>query len=177
MIFVQGKKKSQIKEYVEFYGGAGVQHIALNTNDIIHSVSTLKKRGLKFLTIPSTYYTHLKQRLEKSPTKVKEDLAKLEELHILVDFDDKGYLLQIFSEPVEDRPTLFYEVIQRHNHQGFGAGNFGALFAAIEEVCSPLFSILLFFQDLTFLFSSNKSSEETSPTTEPVQNYSLFDET
>jgi len=128
-----GKKKSQIQEYVEFYGGPGVQHIALNTPDIISAVSSLKARGTKFLTVPKTYYTALREKLSKSPVNVKEDLDKIEELDILVDYDDQGYLLQIFTQPVEDRPTLFYEIIQRNNHQGFGVGNFKALFEAIER--------------------------------------------
>lgn len=127
-----GKRKSQIKEYVEYHGGAGVQHIALNTPDIINSVRQMKARGVRFLTIPKTYYTHLRQRLAKSPVQVKENLDIIEELNILVDFDDKGYLLQLFTQPVEDRPTLFWELIQRANHEGFGAGNFVALFTSIE---------------------------------------------
>lgn len=93
----------------------------------------LRARGVKFLKVPSTYYTALREKLKLSPVKVKEDLDVIEQLHILVDYDDKGYLLQIFTEPVEDRPTLFYEIIQRNNHQGFGAGNFKALFEAIER--------------------------------------------
>jgi len=128
-----GKKKSQIQEYVDFYGGAGVQHIALRTNDILTAVSRLKERGVEFLSIPGEYYTELKQKLSKGPIKVTENLEEVQKLHILVDFDDKGYLLQIFTKPVEDRPTLFYEVIQRHNHSGFGAGNFKSLFEAIER--------------------------------------------
>ena len=129
----EGKKKSQIQEYVEYHGGAGVQHIALRTRDIISSIKSLRQRGVKFLTIPKTYYDDLRERLKNSPVRVEEDLKIIEELNILVDFDDKGYLLQIFTEPVEDRPTLFYEVIQRHNHDGFGAGNFKALFTSIEK--------------------------------------------
>jgi len=128
-----GKRKSQIQEYVDFYGGAGVQHIALNTQDIIHSVSMLRDRGVKFLRVPENYYDSLKQKLSKAPITVVEDMAKLQELGILIDYDDKGYLLQIFTKPVEDRPTLFYEIIQRRNHQGFGAGNFKSLFEAIEQ--------------------------------------------
>jgi len=128
-----GRKKSQIQEYVDYYGGSGVQHIALNTSDIITAVTNLRKRGAKFLTIPSSYYKNLRQRLVSSPIKVSEDLDVLEKLHILVDFDDQGYLLQLFTKPVEDRPTLFLEVIQRHNNQGFGAGNFKSLFEAIER--------------------------------------------
>jgi len=129
----EGRKKSQIQEYVDYYGGPGVQHIALQTNDIIYTITQLKARGLEFLTIPKSYYVSIKQKLSKSPIKVKEDLDKLEALDILIDYDDKGYLLQIFTKPVEDRPTLFLEVIQRNNHQGFGAGNFKSLFEAIER--------------------------------------------
>ena len=129
----KAKKKSQIQEYVEYHGGPGVQHIALRTRDIIKSIRALRARGVKFLTIPKTYYADLRERLKNSPVQVIEDLKIIEELNILVDFDDKGYLLQIFTEPVEDRPTLFYEVIQRHNHDGFGAGNFKALFTSIEK--------------------------------------------
>ena len=125
--------KSQIQEYVEYHGGAGVQHIALRTRNIIKAVSLLRKRGVKFLTIPSEYYDDLRMRLKNSPVIVKEDLDVIERLNILVDFDDKGYLLQIFTENAEDRPTLFYEVIQRNNHDGFGAGNFKALFTSIER--------------------------------------------
>eukprot|EP00699_Malawimonas_sp_californiana_P001536 EC715728.1.p2 GENE.EC715728.1~~EC715728.1.p2 ORF type:complete len:154 (-),score=58.56 EC715728.1:59-520(-) len=128
-----GKRKSQIQEYVEFYGGAGVQHIALNTQDIITAVTNLKARGQEFLCVPSTYYRDLRARLAKSPTIVHEDIDTLEKLHILVDYDDKGYLLQIFTKNMEDRPTLFFEVIQRRGHDGFGAGNFKALFEAIER--------------------------------------------
>jgi len=128
-----GKKKSQIQEYVEFYGGSGVQHIALNTSDIVHTVKQLRARGCEFLHVPKSYYEQLAQKLTKSPVKVHEDLKVLEELGILVDYDDKGYLLQLFTKPVEDRPTLFYEIIQRRNHQGFGAGNFKALFESIER--------------------------------------------
>jgi len=127
-----GKRKSQIQEYVDFYGGAGVQHIALRTEDIISSITRMKARGCQFLTIPASYYDNLKEKLKTSPTKVQEDLDKIQELNILVDYDDKGYLLQIFTKPLEDRPTLFIEIIQRRGHQGFGAGNFKALFEAIE---------------------------------------------
>jgi 4-hydroxyphenylpyruvate dioxygenase len=128
-----GKRKSQIQEYVDYHGGAGVQHIALNTNDIILSLKNLRARGQEFLQVPDAYYEDVKARLKKSPVLVKEDLEELKKLCILIDFDDRGYLLQIFSKPVEDRPTLFYEVIQRNNHTGFGAGNFKALFEAIER--------------------------------------------
>jgi 4-hydroxyphenylpyruvate dioxygenase len=128
-----GKRKSQIQEYVDYYGGAGVQHIAMNTHDIIEAVTQLKARGLKFLQAPKSYYRNLREKLSLAPIKVTEDLDTLEKLHILIDYDDKGYLLQIFTKCVEDRPTLFLEVIQRHNHHGFGAGNFKSLFEAIEH--------------------------------------------
>lgn len=128
----QGKKKSQIQEYVDYYGGAGAQHIALNTQDILTAVSHLRARGVEFLPVPSTYYENLRARLETSKVRIAEALTELEKLSILVDYDDEGYLLQIFTKPVEDRPTLFYEIIQRRNHNGFGAGNFKALFEAIE---------------------------------------------
>lgn len=127
-----GKKKSQIQEYVDYWGGAGVQHIALNTDDVLTAVKNLRSRGVEFLTIPDTYYTNLSLRLKTSRTKVTEDIALLKELQILVDYDEDGYLLQIFTKPLEDRPTLFIEIIQRKNHQGFGAGNFKSLFEAIE---------------------------------------------
>ena len=127
-----GKRKSQIQEYVDYYGTGGVQHIALNTNDIIQAVSNCKARGMHFLTIPKSYYKMLRERLQSSKTKVQESMDIIEELNILVDFDENGYLLQIFSKPCQDRPTLFIEIIQRRNHQGFGAGNFKALFEAIE---------------------------------------------
>uniref|UniRef100_A0A674D101 4-hydroxyphenylpyruvate dioxygenase n=1 Tax=Salmo trutta TaxID=8032 RepID=A0A674D101_SALTR len=127
-----GKRKSQIQEYVEYYGGPGVQHIAMNTSDIITAIRNLKERGMEFMCVPDTYYQLLRKNLQQSQVRVTEDLDILEELKILVDFDDNGYLLQIFTKPVQDRPTVFLEVIQRHNHQGFGAGNFKALFEAIE---------------------------------------------
>jgi len=127
-----GKRKSQIQEYVDYNGGAGIQHIALNTQDIIKAVRTLKERGMNFLEVPHTYYDLLKENLKKSKVKIQEDLGKLQELNILIDYDDNGYLLQIFTKPMQDRPTLFLEVIQRRNHTGFGAGNFKALFEAIE---------------------------------------------
>ncbi|CEF65250.1 4-hydroxyphenylpyruvate dioxygenase [Strongyloides ratti] len=126
------KAISQIQEYVDYYGGAGVQHIALNTQDIITAIVALKKRGVEFLSIPDAYYDNLRDRLSNSSTKVAEDIDKLQKLKILVDFDENGYLLQIFSKPCQDRPTLFIEIIQRRNHQGFGAGNFKALFESIE---------------------------------------------
>jgi 4-hydroxyphenylpyruvate dioxygenase len=127
-----GKRKSQIQEFCDFYGGSGVQHIALRTEDIIESITRMKARGCQFLTIPATYYDNLREKLKDSVTKVQEDLDKIQALNILVDYDEKGYLLQIFTKPLEDRPTLFIEIIQRRGHQGFGAGNFKALFEAIE---------------------------------------------
>jgi 4-hydroxyphenylpyruvate dioxygenase len=128
-----GLKKSQIQEYVEYYGGPGVQHIALNTQDIIAAITALKNRGVEFLKVPEHYYSNLRARLAHSPVQVMEDMNTIQELNILIDFDDAGYLLQIFTKPVEDRPTLFFEVIQRHNNDGFGIGNFKALFEAIEQ--------------------------------------------
>ncbi|KAF6031295.1 hypothetical protein EB796_010383 [Bugula neritina] len=128
-----GKRKSQIQEYVDYYGSAGVQHIAMRTGDIISTIKNLKARGQKFLEVPKTYYTQLRENLKKSPVNITESLDEIEALNILIDYDDDGYLLQIFSKNMQDRPTLFLEVIQRHNHQGFGAGNFKALFEAIEK--------------------------------------------
>ncbi len=125
----QGKKKSQIDEYLEFYRGPGVQHIALATDDIIATVRALTSRGLEFLTVPKAYYEAVPARVGR----IDEDLAPLAELGILVDRDDEGYLLQIFTKPVQDRPTLFYEIIQRKGAKSFGAGNFKALFESIER--------------------------------------------
>lgn len=124
-----GKKKSQIEEYIDFYGGPGVQHIAVATNDIIHTVSELRKRGVQFLHVPDTYYLDLLDRVGD----IEEDLTALRNLNILVDRDDEGYLLQIFTKPVEDRPTMFFEIIQRRGAQSFGKGNFKALFESIER--------------------------------------------
>ncbi|XP_011331508.2 4-hydroxyphenylpyruvate dioxygenase [Ooceraea biroi] len=127
-----GKKRSQIQEYVEYYGGAGVQHIALNTSNIITAITNLKARGLEFLDVPDSYYDTLRRRLAASNMKIVENLDVLQKLKILIDYDENGYLLQIFTKNMQDRPTLFIEVIQRRNHNGFGAGNFQALFEAIE---------------------------------------------
>lgn len=129
----KGKKVSQIQEYVDYYAGAGVQHIALRSFDIIKTITNLRKRGVEFLMVPKSYYDNLRKNIPKMSIKIIEDINKLEELGILIDYDDKGYLLQLFTKPVEDRPTLFLEVIQRRNHQGFGAGNFKSLFKAIED--------------------------------------------
>lgn len=128
-----GKRKSQIQEYIDYHGEAGVQHIALNTKDILSAITNLRERGVEFLQVPHTYYEDVRKRLAKSPLKVKESLEEIEKLNILIDFDDHGYLLQLFTKPVEDRPTLFFEIIQRNGHSGFGAGNFKALFEAIER--------------------------------------------
>ncbi len=125
----EGKKKSQIEEYIDFYNGAGVQHIAIATDDIIHTVSELRKRGVDFLRVPDTYYDDLLERVGE----IDEDIQPLRDLNILVDRDDEGYLLQIFTKPVQDRPTLFYEIIQRKGAKSFGKGNFKALFEAIER--------------------------------------------
>lgn len=126
----EGKKKSQIEEYLEYYEGEGVQHIAVATHDIVKTVRALKARGVEFLSAPpKAYYEHLNERVGK----IEEDISPLEELGILVDSDEEGYLLQIFTKPVEDRPTLFFEIIQRKGAQSFGAGNFKALFEAIER--------------------------------------------
>ena len=124
-----GRRKSQIEEYLEFHHGPGVQHIAFATPDIVSTVSNLRKNGVRFLTVPKTYYEEVPNRVGK----IKEDLKILSELGILVDRDEDGYLLQIFTKPLQDRPTLFFEVIQREGSQGFGVGNFKALFEAIER--------------------------------------------
>ena len=125
----QGKRKSQIEEYLDFYRGAGVQHIAVSTTDIVRTVDELTARGVQFLAIPESYYAEVPERIGE----IKEDVADLRRLGILVDRDDEGYLLQIFSKPVGDRPTLFFEVIERHGARGFGDGNFKALFEALER--------------------------------------------
>jgi 4-hydroxyphenylpyruvate dioxygenase len=125
----EGKKKSQVEEYLEFYRGEGVQHVALATADIVDTVTKLRDRGVEFLRVPSSYYEDLLLRVGK----IDEDLEPLKELGILVDRDDEGYLLQIFTKPVEDRPTVFFEIIQRKGAKSFGKGNFKALFEAIER--------------------------------------------
>jgi 4-hydroxyphenylpyruvate dioxygenase len=125
----EGKKKSQIEEYLEFYEGEGVQHLALATANIVETVTNLQKRGIDFLSVPTTYYDELLDRVGH----IDEDLEPLKRLGILVDRDDEGYLLQIFTKPLEDRPTVFFEIIQRKGARSFGAGNFKALFEAIEH--------------------------------------------
>jgi 4-hydroxyphenylpyruvate dioxygenase len=128
-----GKKKSQIEEFIDFFGGAGVQHIALRTPDIISAVTNLKARGVEFISVPDTYYEAMRKRLSASKLTINEDFETLQKLNILVDFDEGGYLLQLFTKPLMDRPTVFIEIIQRNNFSGFGAGNFRSLFEAIER--------------------------------------------
>ncbi|MBV9442509.1 MAG: 4-hydroxyphenylpyruvate dioxygenase [Acidobacteriaceae bacterium] len=125
----QGRKKSQIEEYLDFYGGPGVQHIAMATDDIVDTVTRLHQQGIDFLSVPTTYYEDLTARVGA----IDEPLDKLAELGVLVDRDDEGYMLQIFTKPVQDRPTLFFEIIQRKGSRSFGKGNFKALFEAIER--------------------------------------------
>jgi len=125
----EGKRKSQVEEYLDFYGDEGVQHIAIATNDIVDTVTKLQDRGVEFLKVPTVYYDDLESRVGK----IDEDIEPLKHLGILVDRDEEGYLLQIFTKPVEDRPTLFFEIIQRKGAKSFGAGNFKALFEALER--------------------------------------------
>ncbi|MHB1922918.1 MAG: 4-hydroxyphenylpyruvate dioxygenase [Chitinophagaceae bacterium] len=125
----EGKKKSQIEEYLEFYGGPGVQHVAIATKDIIKTVKDLKNRGVEFLSVPESYYANLGKRVGN----IDEKISWLKQLGILVDRDEEGYLLQIFTKPLEDRPTLFFEIIERKGAQSFGKGNFKALFESLER--------------------------------------------
>ena len=125
----EGKRKSQVEEYLDFYNGEGVQHIAMATNNIVETVTQLQNRGVEFLKVPASYYDDLLSRVGY----IDEDLEPIKNLGILVDRDDEGYLLQIFTKPVEDRPTLFFEIIQRKGAKSFGKGNFKALFEAIER--------------------------------------------
>ena len=125
----EGKRKSQIEEYLDFYEGEGVQHIAVATDNIIETVTALKNRGVDFLKVPTTYYDTLQERVGK----IDEDIEPLKELGILVDRDDEGYLLQIFTKTIQARPTMFFEIIQRKGAKSFGKGNFKALFEAIER--------------------------------------------
>ncbi|KYG78713.1 4-hydroxyphenylpyruvate dioxygenase [Roseivirga echinicomitans] len=125
----EGRKKSQIEEYIDFYNGAGVQHIAVATNNIIETVRDLRSRGVEFLYVPEVYYDNILERVGE----IDEDLEPLKEMNILIDRDDEGYLLQIFTKPVLDRPTMFFEIIQRKGAQSFGKGNFKALFESIEH--------------------------------------------
>jgi 4-hydroxyphenylpyruvate dioxygenase len=125
----EGKKKSQVEEYLDFYNGEGVQHVAIATADIVQTVTALQNRGVEFLKIPESYYETVLDRVGK----IDEDLKPLQDLGILIDRDEEGYLLQIFSKPLEDRPTLFFEIIQRKGAKSFGKGNFKALFEALER--------------------------------------------
>jgi 4-hydroxyphenylpyruvate dioxygenase len=125
----EGKRKSQIEEYLEFYGGPGVQHVALATEDIVGTVEELKDRGIRFLETPDAYYEDVAERVGE----IGEDWDDLRRLRILADRDEEGYLLQVFTKTAQDRPTLFFEVIERHGSRGFGEGNFKALFEAIER--------------------------------------------
>jgi 4-hydroxyphenylpyruvate dioxygenase len=125
----EGKKKSQIEEYLDFYNGPGVQHIAVATDDIVHTVSELRRRGVEFLYVPDNYYDDIMDRVGE----IKEDLQELRKLNILIDRDEEGYLLQIFTKPVQDRPTVFFEIIERNGAKSFGKGNFKALFESIER--------------------------------------------
>ena len=130
----EGKKRSQIEEYLDFYEGSGVQHIAVATNDIIGTITEMRKRGIEFLsTPPDEYYKAVPVRLEEHNHELREDIETLKSLGIMIDADEEGYLLQIFTKPIEDRPTLFFEIIQRMGARGFGAGNFKALFESIER--------------------------------------------
>ena len=130
----EGKKRSQIEEYLDFYEGSGVQHVAVATNDIISTVTDMRQRGVEFLsTPPDEYYKAVPIRLEEHNHELREDIETLKGLGIMIDADEEGYLLQIFTKPVEDRPTLFFEIIQRMGARGFGAGNFKALFESIER--------------------------------------------
>jgi 4-hydroxyphenylpyruvate dioxygenase len=128
-----GKKKSQIEEFIQFHDGPGVQHIAFRTKDIVTVVGNLRKRGVEFIDVPDSYYDEMQVRLGRSNVKLNEDMSALQMLHILLDFDEGGYLLQIFTKPLLDRPTVFLEIIQRNNFDGFGAGNFQSLFEALER--------------------------------------------
>jgi 4-hydroxyphenylpyruvate dioxygenase len=125
----EGKRRSQIDEYLDYYGGPGVQHIAVSTTNIVATVAELSARGVKFLRTPDSYYAQLPERIGE----IDESLDDLRRLGILVDRDDEGYLLQIFTKPLGDRPTIFFEIIERHGARGFGEGNFKALFEAIER--------------------------------------------
>jgi 4-hydroxyphenylpyruvate dioxygenase len=125
----QGKKKSQIEEYLDFYIGPGVQHIAVATDDIIYTVSELRKRGVEFLYVPEIYYEEAIERVGD----INEEVDELKKLNILIDRDEEGYLLQIFTKPVQDRPTVFFEIIERNGAKSFGKGNFKALFESIER--------------------------------------------
>ncbi|KAI6182527.1 Glyoxalase bleomycin resistance protein dioxygenase domain containing protein [Aphelenchoides bicaudatus] len=129
---VSKRSRSQLQEFLDFHTSPGIQHIAFTVNDIVGAVAEMKRRSVEFLTFPATYYEDLRKRLQSTNLQIKEDLALIEKYGILMDFDSNGYLLQIFTKPVQSRPTFFIEIIQRHNFQGFGANNFKALFKAVE---------------------------------------------
>lgn len=129
----KGIRKSQIEEYVDFYNGAGVQHIALRTDDIVRDVTNLAERGIEFIKVPDTYYENMQKRLKAAGLELSQDFETLKKLGILIDFDEGGYLLQLFTKHLMDRPTVFIEIIYRNNFEGFGAGNFKSLFEAIER--------------------------------------------
>ncbi|XP_014603178.1 PREDICTED: 4-hydroxyphenylpyruvate dioxygenase isoform X2 [Polistes canadensis] len=145
-----GKKRSQIQEYVDYYGGAGVQHIALNTNNIITAIQNLRARGMKFLNVPDSYYDMLRDRLKNSKLKIIEDLKILQELKILIDYDENGYLLQIFTKNMQDRPTLFIEVIQRHNHNvSLGVMDFKDEFKIFKYIYIHIFKLYIYLKYFT----------------------------
>jgi len=129
----EGVRRSQVEEFVDFNNGPGIQHLAFQTDNIIETITNLRQRGVDFIKIPRTYYDILHEHLSHSTVNIREDLQVLQDLDILVDFDDNGYLLQLFSKPLSDRPTVFIEIIQRENFDGFGAGNFKSLFESIEQ--------------------------------------------
>jgi 4-hydroxyphenylpyruvate dioxygenase len=128
-----GLRKSQIQEFLDYNAGPGIQHVALNSPNIIATVSRLRSRGVRFIKVPDAYYDDLRRRLGESHSSVRSQLEALKDLGILADFDTNGYLLQLFTKPIQDRPTVFLEVIQRNSHSGFGVGNFKSLFEAIER--------------------------------------------
>ncbi|ODV92224.1 hypothetical protein CANCADRAFT_84118 [Tortispora caseinolytica NRRL Y-17796] len=128
-----GKKKSQIEEFIEYYDGPGVQHIAIRVDDILKTVDHMRRRGVEFIAVPPAYYDNIKKRLETSKVSIEQDFKDIQDRNLLIDFDDHGYLLQLFTKPLMDRPTVFIEIIERHNFEGFGAGNFKSLFEAIER--------------------------------------------
>ena len=129
----RGLKKSQIEEFLEYYGGAGVQHVAFRTKDILQCIANLRQRGVEFIEVPDIYYRSMREKLKNAGRHLEEDMDALQALNILIDFESGGYLLQLFTKPVGDRPTVFLEIIQRNNFAGFGAGNFKALFEAVER--------------------------------------------
>ncbi|KKA23084.1 4-hydroxyphenylpyruvate dioxygenase 1 [Rasamsonia emersonii CBS 393.64] len=162
------QKQSQIEEYIDFYDGPGVQHIALLTDNIVRDIAAMRARGVEFIKVPSTYYEDMKVRLKKAGMVLEEDFETLKSLDILIDFDENGYLLQLFTKHLMDRPTVFIEIIQRHNFNGFGAGNFKSLFEAIEReqalrgnlsiIRTPLLKVFSLFKDLRHSTSVNPTT-------------------